>query len=150
MFASIDFLGDINADDKNEIFIGEHKDLDFNRPDKVYIYNLQKTNSIAKSLSILPNNFTLFQNYPNPFNTNTIISYQLSIKSKVMISIYNILGKNIREILNKTKQPGTHKVLWDGKDQAGVSVPSGIYLCRVKTSIDSDEDQKNIKISLIK
>jgi nitrous oxidase accessory protein NosD len=82
--------------------------------------------------------FQLFQNYPNPFNSSTVIWYYLPDvgyqPAEVEITIYNLLGKVVR-ILVKTRQyPGEHKVLWDGKDDSGKEVGSGIYFYRLKVS----------------
>jgi parallel beta-helix repeat protein len=82
--------------------------------------------------------FQLFQNYPNPFNSSTLIWYHLPDvgyqPAEVEITIYNLLGKVVR-ILVKTRQyPGEHKVLWDGKDDSGKEVGSGIYFYRLKVS----------------
>jgi parallel beta-helix repeat protein len=82
--------------------------------------------------------FQLFQNYPNPFNSSTVIWYHLPDvgyqPAEVEITIYNLLGKVVR-ILVKTRQyPGEHKVLWDGKDDSGKEVASGIYFYRLKVS----------------
>ena len=100
---------------------------------KVYIYTLNYEDSIELLKSNISNNFILYQNYPNPFNTQTVIGYYLPSRSKVEICICNLLGKRIIEILNETQPPGTYKLFWNGKDQTRNRLPSGIYLCRVKT-----------------
>ena len=79
----------------------------------------------------------LHQNYPNPFNPITTISYQLSEISKVSLKIYNIKGQLVNTLINEIKPAGEHSVVWNGIDQSNQSVPSGIYLYRLKTKDDS-------------
>jgi hypothetical protein len=76
--------------------------------------------------------FLLYQNYPNPFNTSTTIRYQLDQPTKVNISIYNIIGQHIIELVNEYQDAGCHFVSWNGKNQSGNIVASGIYLCHIK------------------
>jgi hypothetical protein len=75
--------------------------------------------------------FALYQNYPNPFNPNTAISFTLSSRSRVSLDIYNILGQNVRGLINQEMPAGDYKVVWDGKDNSGKSVSTGIYLYRL-------------------
>jgi len=77
--------------------------------------------------------FRLEQNYPNPFNPSTIISYSLPQASEINIIIYNMLGQKIRSLVGKIKQAaGTHTTQWDGRDDAGKQVASGIYIYRMR------------------
>ncbi len=84
----------------------------------------------------LPKDFTLFQNYPNPFNSATLIRYQLSAvgrpRSAVTLKVYNILGEEVRTLVNEEQDPRNYVVVWDGKDSQGKEVASGIYLCRLR------------------
>jgi hypothetical protein len=80
----------------------------------------------------LPETFKLSQNYPNPFNNSTTIPYQLDESSNVNIMLYNILGQRVRELVNEHQDQGYYLLSWDGKDQSGSVVSSGIYLCRMK------------------
>ncbi len=85
-----------------------------------------------------PPMYRLFQNYPNPFNSSTVIWYFLPDvgyqPAEVEITIYNVLGKIVRTLVNKKQFPGNHRILWDGKDDSGVEVASGIYFCKLKVS----------------
>jgi len=77
--------------------------------------------------------FRLEQNFPNPFNPNTIISYSLPQTSEINLTIYNMLGQRIRSLVEKINQSeGTHTSRWDGRDDAGKQVPSGIYIYRMQ------------------
>jgi hypothetical protein len=86
----------------------------------------------------LPPVFQLFQNYPNPFNSSTVIWYYLPDvgyqPAEVEITVYNLLGKVVRTLVKARQYPGEHKVLWDGKDDSGEEVGSGIYFYRLKVS----------------
>jgi len=72
-------------------------------------------------------NFDLKQNYPNPFNPTTTIEYNIPQRSSVSIRIYNIAGQEVRRLVSEFKEPGTYKVEWDGKDNDGRTVSSGVY-----------------------
>jgi hypothetical protein len=76
-------------------------------------------------------NFELQQNYPNPFNLSTSIPYHLSQESDIRIDIYNVHGQRIRQLVKQRQQPGAYQASWDGTDDAGVIVCSGVYLYRL-------------------
>jgi hypothetical protein len=82
--------------------------------------------------TIIPFEFEVYQNYPNPFNPTTFISYQLSTVSDVELTIYNQLGQKVRTLVNARKPAGTYQIQWDGRDNAGNQVTSGVYLYRLK------------------
>lgn len=73
----------------------------------------------------------LNQSYPNPMRSNTVISYQVPQKSLVSLSVYNILGQNIRTLDSGEKAPGKYQVNWDGRDNKGHNMASGIYFYRL-------------------
>jgi hypothetical protein len=80
----------------------------------------------------VPNDFVLGQNYPNPFNPTTLISYSLPKEAPVTFEVYNMLGVKVRTLMSgETRSAGTYTVSWDGKNDGGVSMPSGVYLYRV-------------------
>ena len=85
-----------------------------------------------------PPMYQLSQNYPNPFNSETIIWYYLPDvgyqPAEVEITIYNLLGKRVKSLVNGREYPGEHKARWDGKDDSGKEVASGIYFYRLKVS----------------
>jgi hypothetical protein len=80
------------------------------------------------------NKFILFQNFPNPFNPFTNIRYHLSNPSRVVLKIYNTLGQEIRTLVNNTQIGGNKTVIWDGKDNDGYRVNSGIYIYRIQVN----------------
>jgi len=77
-------------------------------------------------IEIVPEEFALYQNYPNPFNPNTTIRYQLTQENKVIIKIYDILGAEVRTLLNEKKKPGVYEV-----DFNAANLPSGTYIYRI-------------------
>jgi bacillopeptidase F len=80
----------------------------------------------------LPEDFTLDQNYPNPFNPMTAIAFALPRKSNVCLSVYNILGEKVTDLVNKTLPAGAYQLSWDGRDRYGREVSSGLYLYRLE------------------
>ncbi len=82
--------------------------------------------------SNLPNQFYLYQNYPNPFNPSTIIQYSLPQAKKVRIVVYDISGKEIALLADKYQNAGTYNVTWNGNNNSGQPVASGIYFYSVQ------------------
>ncbi|MFQ5584111.1 MAG: choice-of-anchor J domain-containing protein, partial [Calditrichia bacterium] len=76
--------------------------------------------------------FSLSQNYPNPFNPSTTIEYFLKEKANVNLAVYNILGEKIINLVRATQAPGSHSVVWNGKDKMGKEVAGGIYFYKLK------------------
>ncbi|MFH2050773.1 MAG: T9SS type A sorting domain-containing protein [bacterium] len=79
---------------------------------------------------VLPYRFELSQNYPNPFNPVTTIEYSLPERSHVIIDIYNVLGQIVRTLINETKSAGSYRTEWNGSDDAGRVVSTGVYVYR--------------------
>ena len=78
--------------------------------------------------------YKLFQNYPNQFNSKTLIKYQLSETAHIELTIFNQLGQKIKTLVSEFKLSGNHSETWDGKDDLGNSVCSGIYYYQLKTN----------------
>ena len=78
--------------------------------------------------SRIPDKFELGQNYPNPFNPETKIVYTVGVTSRVSITIYNLLGQEVRTIVDKVHTKGSFEVFWDAKDNFGTPVSSGVYI----------------------
>jgi hypothetical protein len=79
----------------------------------------------------VPNKFELLQNYPNPFNPETTIKFQLPQAGEVIITIYDIYGREVRTLLHGQWSAGVHSVIWDGTDQRGQGVASGMYIYHI-------------------
>lgn len=80
----------------------------------------------------LPTKFALNQNYPNPFNPTTEIRFDLPTRSKINISIYNVLGQRVKTLLDDEKAAGSYVADWDGTSDGGNSVSSGVYFYRMQ------------------
>jgi photosystem II stability/assembly factor-like uncharacterized protein len=78
----------------------------------------------------IPTTFAVSNNYPNPFNPLTTIDYQLPKVDDVTLVIYNVLGQPVRTLVNERKRPGTYKVVWDGRNEVGDKMSSGVYIYR--------------------
>ncbi len=83
----------------------------------------------------IPAGFTLHQNYPNPFNPETRIRYALPKPGQVVLQVLNVLGQEVRTLVNESKPAGTFDVVWDGQDNAGHRIPSGVYLYRMQVGV---------------
>lgn len=79
-----------------------------------------------------PSSYILYQNYPNPFNPETRINYELPYSVRVTIKVINLLGQEVRILVDRKKPAGYFEVLWDGKDTSGQRVSSGVYLYRME------------------
>ncbi|MEZ4765761.1 MAG: FlgD immunoglobulin-like domain containing protein [Calditrichia bacterium] len=85
----------------------------------------------------LPNpvadDFELAQNYPNPFNPTTTIEYRLATAGNISLKIFNIAGQEVRTLVNAAQTAGRYSVNWDGRDNRGMPVASGVYFYRLET-----------------
>jgi hypothetical protein len=97
-------------------------------------------------LEALPTTYDIAQNYPNPFNPTTTIKYQLPQVSDVKLVIYNVLGQKVRTLVNNRIEAGYHSVVWDGRNELGSAVASGIYIYR----FEAGDFQKTMKLMLLK
>ncbi|MBN1481506.1 T9SS C-terminal target domain-containing protein [candidate division KSB1 bacterium] len=87
---------------------------------------------VKDEVAITPETYALFQNYPNPFNPTTTISFQVPKTSTVTITIYNVLGRKVYTLTDRSFQPGLYSMLWNGLDKTGQPVSSGMYLYRLQ------------------
>ena len=88
--------------------------------------------AVSKSGSEIPGQYRLFQNYPNPSNPETIIRYHLPDNSEVTLTIYDILGRKIRVLIQRFQSAGKYSVRWNGRDDLGLAVSSGIYIYQLR------------------
>jgi len=94
----------------------------------------------VKEKGYSPPSFDLLENYPNPFNPTTTIRYQLPSAGRVSIKIYNILGQQIRNLVDGIEVKGSHNSLWDGRNDHGVAVSGGVYFYRIEsTTLDGSQ-----------
>jgi hypothetical protein len=89
--------------------------------------------SVDDGGSTIPTEFALQQNYPNPFNPETKIEYQLPTPGNVRLTIYTVLGQEVKRLVDRSQAAAYHTVVWDGRDNAGAPMPSGIYFYRIES-----------------
>ena len=94
----------------------------------------------------LPTSFSITQNYPNPFNPTTRLEYSLPLTRHLEINIYNVQGQLIKKVFSGEKSAGSYTVDWNGENENGIKVGSGIYFC----SFRADNYIKTIKMTLLK
>ena len=82
---------------------------------------------------LLPGEFVLYQNYPNPFNPETVISFDLPATAPARLDIFNILGQKVITLLDRPMPAGTNTVIWDGRNETGGRVSTGIYFYRLQS-----------------
>jgi hypothetical protein len=104
------------------------------------------TVDLLTSGSNVPMSFGLHQNYPNPFNPSTIIQYDLPAPSKVRLEIFNVLGQQVKTLVDDYKEAGYQSVTWNGDDDNGGSVATGIYFYK----ISADNKVETKKMMLLK
>ena len=81
----------------------------------------------------LPHTTELYQNYPNPFNPTTEITFSLQDDEFVVLSIYNIRGQLVNNLVSEKTPRGAHSITWNGKNNSGEEVNSGMYFCVLKS-----------------
>lgn len=108
-------------------------DTDFHlTPGFLGIYHQLRTDVDMAQDEILPRIFQLFHNYPNPFNPKTVIRYDLPRTADVKITIYNSLGREVKTLVDEEQSAGAHTVIWDGLNDDGARVVSGVYFFRLR------------------
>lgn len=152
--------------DKNEILLGEKVTFSWNvkNADQISINGTNNDTNAIGSVDIYPTKdttytliainddgetlsnpidikvnvlFELYQNYPNPFNGSTTIPFDIENDSKVKLVIYNILGQKINTLVNKNCGAGHYDITWNGQNNYGNLVPSGIYFYKIETDANS-------------
>lgn len=94
-------------------------------------FELTITPKVTGQTALLPTHYELYQNMPNPFNPQTLIKYDLPEAASVRLDVFNILGQRVTTLVNRYEAAGPKSVLWDGTDQSGSKVSSGIYLYKI-------------------
>lgn len=91
-----------------------------------------ETDVSGRNNSGIPTEFRLFQNYPNPFNSQTTIRYDVPATDHVCLKIYNIPGQEIRILKDEVQEAGKYSIRWDGKNDAGIKITTGVYVIKIK------------------
>ena len=121
-------------------------------PEQSYLTNSQTfiklivNESLDIGSEILPFNYSLHQNYPNPFNPLTEIKYELPIDEFAEITIYDLMGRNVKTLISKNQVAGFHSIKWNATNNAGELVSAGMYFYTIKT----DNFSKTLKMMLLK
>jgi hypothetical protein len=110
------------------------------------IYKPDSTTSVSLNDGSVTQLKTLYQNFPNPFNLSTEVKFKLNKFEAVSIKVYNIIGKEIKQLLQENLPSGKHNIQWDGKDDEGNTLPSGVYFIQMIAG----SYQKTIKTILLK
>ncbi len=91
------------------------------------------TETSAEQKTETPTQYGLLSNYPNPFNPSTTIQFSLQANAPATVSIYDVLGRKVRVLLDAKVSAGEHKIEWDGRDDRGNLVNSGVYILELRT-----------------
>jgi len=109
-------------------------------------FTMNQTRLALGDIDFIPETYMLSQNYPNPFNPTTIIGFGLPEQCQVVVSIYNILGQEVKTLIQGIQMPGYYQLVWDGTDKTGKVQASGMYIVRMQTK----EYTKTRKMVLIR
>ncbi len=105
----------------------------YNAPDSTFTVN-EAGVLVEPEFGPVPERFELLQNYPNPFNNTTIITFRIPETARVSLEIYNLLGQRVRTLINnEPKKAGQEQIRWDGRDESGRALPSGVYFYRLRS-----------------
>lgn len=102
------------------------------RPSGLFIFSFDGLTAVIQPIT--PRSFALRQNYPNPFNPVTTISYDLFEGGRVTLAVYDVTGTMVRLLVDGRQSVGSHRAVWDGRDQKGAAVAAGVYVCRLQVA----------------
>ncbi len=97
---------------------------------------------LASSDPTVPMTFALHQNFPNPFNPSTTLSYDLDAANHVSLEVFNVLGQQVSTLVDEFQQAGPHSVEWNGNDDSGAPVATGVYFYRINAGDNKVETKK--------
>jgi hypothetical protein len=97
--------------------------------DDLTVTKVSGTQGVAER-GTLPKEFAMMQNYPNPFNPTTTIQYTVPNQANIRLVVYNMLGQEVRTLVASHHAPGNYSVVWDGRDNHGLNVGTGVYIYR--------------------
>ena len=126
--AAVDVDGDLTGDGKVDLFDFFLFAAAFGSSE------LAKLLAVAEEYLGVPLVAQLAQNYPNPFNSETVIEYQLPQSGEIQLMIYDVTGQRVARLASGPRQAGTYALRWDGRDDAGRQMASGVYLYRLEAA----------------
>ncbi len=130
-------IGDLDGNGVSDLLIGAPFYTLARSWGKLHFYSgdstlVSSTVGIHRSGKTTPAQFELYHNYPNPFNPTTTIKFTLPRAAKVRLEIFNILGQRVRTLVNGKLPAGVRQVQWDGRNDAGQAMASGVYIYRLR------------------
>ena len=105
-------------------------------PHGVFVAGKESSTAIVETQTVLPEHFSLGQNAPNPFNSSTIIPYEIATAAAAELAIYNVAGQRVRTFILGYQSSGEYRVVWDGRDDGGRKLGSGVYLYALKSGAE--------------
>lgn len=135
------FITSFGVDQSNELYI-----IHQTTPAKIMRFSKNTSIGISGKNNIVPENFHLKQNYPNPFNPSTKIEFGIPKYSTVSLKIFNTAGQLVKTLINTNLQAGEYSIQWNGKDESGITVSSGIYFY----SLSADDYSETKRLVLLK
>jgi hypothetical protein len=115
--------------------------------DTIYVKLLvDQPTGVDDDYSAVPKNYSLNQNYPNPFNPETVIEYSLAAAGHVTLTVFNVVGQKVVDVVNGYESAGHKQAVWNGRDENGREVQSGVYFYR----LTSDNFSMTRKMMLLK
>jgi hypothetical protein len=142
--ASISVCQNLNG--SNCLLIGDDKSCGWNGPGKAYVYSFNSQNKVTDRKSDKPKQLYLQQNYPNPFNSNTIITFQAAGPSSVAIRILNCKSELVKTLFSGRRETGLYSLIWDGTDESGRPVGSGVYFIQMVSYEGNQSKNRNVFI----
>ncbi len=121
-------ISSFGIDQNNELYVLHHS-----ANGKIYRFNINPSIGIKNINNTLPEKYLLKQNYPNPFNPTTKIEFSIPELTYITLKIYNTTGKEVKTLINTRLQSGNYSIIFDGKDNFGNILPSGVYFYSLKT-----------------
>jgi hypothetical protein len=137
---------DLNGDNKKDIILPMDIYIAPHLVSFSYLLTQNEPNSVSNNIQFQESTFYIQQNYPNPFNSSTKISFRISKTISVIIKAFNILGKEVKLLLEKEYPAGEYSIDWDGTDDNGNILNSGVYFI----TMEAENFHKTIKTILIK
>ena len=113
---------------------------------RFYIRHQSTVTAISDGKNLFPNTYHLYCNFPNPFNPTTNITYDLPRTTHAKLTIHDILGRKVKQLVDEQKHAGQHTVVWDATNENSEQVSTGLYLCKM----EADGVVEVIKLALVK